>query len=82
MVLVGLLQHLDKLTTNMFVSSLWQKKLQLMSGQARNAGGRGERRGEEDRREGGDRGVGGDHGLINHIFHTVEKVICVGGKML
>ena len=28
--------------------------------------------------EGRDRGVGSGHGLINHLFHTVGKVICVG----
>ena len=34
------------------------------------------RRGEG--RGGRDRGVGSGHGLINHLFHTVGKVICVG----
>ena len=28
--------------------------------------------------EGRDRRVGSGHGLLNHLFHTVGKVICVG----
>ena len=36
------------------------------------------RGGEGREGEGRDRRVGSGHGLINHLFHIVEKVICVG----